>query len=109
MAYRHLEDSLTKGNLWMYVLSALSEGPASPSEVRRKVTAAYGFSPASITFYSVVYRLRKQGLVRKVTDDFRAKYVVTGEGRRELELALKLLGEVGKRVSPRHPSAAEAR
>lgn len=96
MAYEHLRDSLTRGNLWLYILSTLEKSRASPGEIRKTVRKDFGFSPAAITFYSVLYRLRREGLVRKATDDFRSSYEITGRGKEELERARRLLQDVGK-------------
>jgi len=83
-ALEHLRSALTKGNLWLYVLSVLAESPANPTEIKHDVKAKYGFSPATITFYTVLYRLRREGLVKKSSDDFRAKYQITAKGKEEL-------------------------
>ena len=95
MAYEHLRDSVTKGNLWIYILSALEAGEASPSEVRERVNEKFGVAAASITYYSVLYRLKREGLVKKSTEQFRSSYEVTAKGREELEKARRLLREVG--------------
>lgn len=99
MAYEHLRESLTRNNLWIYILSTLEAGPATPNEVRRKVRSRHGFAPAAITFYSVLYRLRREGLVQKKTDKFRSAYEVTSTGREELARARELLERVRKGVS----------
>lgn len=98
MAYRHLNESLTRGNLWLYILSTLERSRASPGEIRKTVRTDFGFTAASITFYSVLYRLKREGLVRKATSDFRSSYEITGHGREELERARLLLRDVGKRM-----------
>jgi len=99
MAYEHLKESLTRSNLWIYILSTLGSGPASPGEIQKKVSSRYGFSPATITFYSVLYKLRREGLVQKTSDEFRSAYSVTTAGRAELARGLELLEKVRKSVS----------
>ncbi len=96
MAYAHLTESLTTGNLWLYILSTLESGPATPSEIKTKVGARFGFSPAAITFYSVLYKLRREGLVEKTSKRFRSAYVVTEAGRTELARAAELLAKTGR-------------
>jgi PadR family transcriptional regulator len=100
LAYEHLRRSLTKGNLWLYVLAELHSGDASPAELRSAVERKHGFAPASITFYTVIYRLRREGLVGRSTDAFRSAYFITPSGRAELSKALALLREVGERLEP---------
>lgn len=98
MAYEHLRDSLTRGNLWLYILSALGKEPLSPPELRKEVRRAHSFAPATITFYSVLYKLRREGLVRKSTAAYRSKYEATEKGRAELERAKDLLRRLGSEL-----------
>ena len=95
MAFEHLRASMTKGNLWMYILFELKRGDASPARIRADVSARRGFAPAAITFYSVLYKLRREGLVRKSSESFRSAYSITVQGRDELERALEFLNELG--------------
>lgn len=95
MAYEHLRDSLTRGNLWLYILSALEKEPLSPPELRKKVKRDHSFAPAAITFYSILYKLRREGLVRKSTKAYRSKYEVTEKGSAELERGKDLLRRLG--------------
>jgi DNA-binding PadR family transcriptional regulator len=94
LAFEHLRGSLTKGNLWLYVLSELEQGDASPGEIRQKVEGKHGFVPAPITFYAVIYRLAREGLVRRSSDEFRSKYSITTKGKGELARAIEYLESV---------------
>ncbi len=94
MAYEHLRDSLTKGNLWLYILAALSETPRTPVELRAMVKDRHGFSPATITFYSVLYKLRREGLVRRSSEAFRSSYEITSKGRGELSKGRAFIARV---------------
>jgi PadR family transcriptional regulator PadR len=94
LAYEHLRSSLTKGNLWLYVLAELEAGDATPGELRTKVEEKHGFAPAAITFYSVVYRLRREGLVRRTSDSFRSAYAITPQGKAELAKAVEYIDAV---------------
>jgi DNA-binding PadR family transcriptional regulator len=95
MAYEHLRDSLTKGNLWLYILAALSDAPKTPVELRTLVKERHGFAPAIITFYSVLYKLRREGLVRRSSEAFRSSYEITPKGRSELARGKSFLSQVG--------------
>jgi DNA-binding PadR family transcriptional regulator len=98
LALEHLRTSLTKGNLWLYILSELQLGNATPSEIRSRVLDKRGFAPAAITFYSVIYKLRREGLVKRSSDSFRSAYAITPKGRDELLRAMSFLGEVWKNL-----------
>lgn len=99
LALDHLRLSLTRGNLWLYILSELRVAPANPAELKARVRRRHNFSPASITFYSVLYKLRREGLVRKSSDSFRSAYEITGRGTQELERALSLMEETRNGLS----------
>lgn len=96
MALDHLRTSLTKGNLWLYILSELQPNDATPGELRSRVLDKMEFAPAAITFYSVIYRLRREGLVKRSSDSFRSADAITPKGRDEFLRALSYLDEVQK-------------
>jgi len=98
MAFEHLRDTLTKGNLWLYVLAALEDQPATPVELKNRVKRDHGFSPATITFYSVLYKLQREGLVRRSTETYRSTYEMTQRGEEELQKGRELLSSVEKRL-----------
>lgn len=98
MAYERLRNSITKGNLWLYILSVLEDGAATPSEIRESVRREFGVSAAAITFYSVLYRLSREGMVKKSSAAFRSAYEATARGKEELEKARKLIRETGERL-----------
>jgi DNA-binding PadR family transcriptional regulator len=98
LALEHLRTSLTKGNLWLYILSELQLNDATPGELRCRVLDKRGFAPAAITFYSVIYRLRREGLVRRSSDSFRSAYAVTPKGKDEFLRAMSYLDEVRKNL-----------
>jgi DNA-binding PadR family transcriptional regulator len=99
LALDHLRETLTKGNLWLYVLTILREREsASPGELKRAVEEYYGFSPAAITFYAVLYKLRREGLVKRSSREFRSGYSITQRGLSELEKAREMLDQVSRKL-----------
>ncbi len=99
MAYEHLQSSLTRGNLWLYILSELRTGDATPGQLRSRVLGKQGFAPAAITFYSVIYKLNREGLVKKSSASFRSAYSITPQGKESLFKAMSYLDEVRKRLA----------
>jgi DNA-binding PadR family transcriptional regulator len=91
LAVKHLRSSLTRDNLWLYVLSELRDRDATPSELKARVGEKHGFAPATITFYTVLYRLRREGLVKRSSNEFRSAYSVTTKGKDELVRAMDYL------------------
>ena len=98
LALEHLKSSLTRDNLWLYLLAELSNGDATPRELRDRVVKTHGFAPAAITFYSVLYKLKREGLVKKSSDAFRSAYSVTDRGKSELANGIGYISDVGSRL-----------
>lgn len=104
MAYERLVKKLTKENLWMYILRILSEGPTYAYEIKKELRERFRISPATITVYVVLYKMRREGLIkvkagRPLGRPDRVYYEMTkkGEetlarGRALLEETLRLLG-----------------
>gem|GEM_PF-3418160 len=54
MALEHLRTSLTKGNLWLDILSELQQSDATPGRLRSRDLDKKGFAPAAFTFYQTM-------------------------------------------------------
>ncbi|RLE74397.1 MAG: PadR family transcriptional regulator [Thermoprotei archaeon] len=74
MAYQRLVDKLTKENLWLYIIRLLKERPMYGKEIVKEIRDRFNFSPATVTVYVVLYKMVREGLVRKVQ-------VAEGEGK----------------------------
>lgn len=61
---QRLQQKLTKENLWLYVLSLLSERKMYGYELRKTIKEKFGFSPAIVTAYVVLYKLQMGGYVK---------------------------------------------
>jgi DNA-binding PadR family transcriptional regulator len=68
VAYERLVSKLTKENLWMYILSMLNERPMYGYEVATQLRGRFDVKVATITVYVVLYRMSKEGLVRRLVD-----------------------------------------
>ncbi|MCD6324475.1 MAG: PadR family transcriptional regulator [Desulfurococcales archaeon] len=88
---------MTVENLWMYVLAALSEGPTYAYDIRKRIARDFGFKPSTITLYSVVYRLKREGLIRERGDGFKV-YEVTDEGVEALREGVRFIEENARRI-----------
>ncbi len=85
-----LKRKMTVENLWMYVLAALSEGPTYAYDVKKRIHKEFGFKPSTITLYSVIYRLKREGLIKQVGDGNKF-YEVTDEGYEALNQAVTFM------------------
>jgi PadR family transcriptional regulator PadR len=86
------ENSLTKDNLWLYILTLLKETEMYPYEIRSTIKERFGFSPGNVTAYIVLKKLKSGGYVRVKKKDQgkgpeRTYYVITAKGNEELRKA----------------------
>jgi DNA-binding PadR family transcriptional regulator len=96
-------NKLTKENLWFYILRLLQEGPRYGYEIRAMISEKFGFKPATVTSYVILYKMAKDGLVeaRRKDDERREKpdrkyYVITEEGKRAMAIAKTFLSKLIK-------------
>lgn len=87
---QRLLDSITKDNLWFYILSLLSKKEIYPYELRKEISKVFGFNPGIVTAYFVLYKLEKSGYVKsgkkiKLKGPERKYYKITNKGREELK------------------------
>ncbi|MHA1686617.1 MAG: PadR family transcriptional regulator [Candidatus Heimdallarchaeaceae archaeon] len=99
-AFQRLKKKLTIDVLWMWILKLLSEGPKYAYELKQEMQRRFGFSSATVTNYTVLYLLEKEGIVKKVeiSNDLeridRKYYTLTPLGIQLFEEAKKFLKEI---------------
>jgi PadR family transcriptional regulator PadR len=95
-----LQNKLTKEMLWMYILRLLQERPHYGYEIKELVTRRFGFSPATVSGYAIIYRLTKDGLIvgQRKDDSPRKYYEITEEGKEAMRRAKGFLSETLDRV-----------
>ncbi len=99
-AVERLKEKLTKENLWIYVLRLLQERSMYGYEIRKAIKERFNFTPAAVTSYVVLYKLKKEGLV---TEEWqknesgkpdRKYYVITEKGQRAMSEAKKIIERI---------------
>ena len=95
-AVNRLADKLTKANLWMYILRLLEESPLYGYEIKEKIHKRFGFQPAIVSGYVILYKMKKDGLVQvewKTSNEEgkpnRKYYSITGIGKAATNQAKK--------------------
>ena len=68
MALNRLKEKLTKENLWLYILFLLERRPLYAYEINARIKNSFGFEPAMITVYVVLYKMEREGLVLSTTE-----------------------------------------
>ncbi len=99
-AIGRLVDKLTKEMLWIYILRLLQERPHYGYELKELVSKRFGFSPATVSGYAIIYRLVKDGLIeeQKNMDSPRKYYGITPRGREAMREAKAFLLETLNKV-----------
>ncbi len=99
-AMNRLANKLTKEMLWIYILRLLQERPHYGYEIKKLVTERFGFSPATVSGYAIIYRLMKDGLIAEqtVTDSPRKYYGITDRGRHAMVEAKEFLTDTVAKV-----------
>jgi PadR family transcriptional regulator PadR len=99
-AMARLVNKLTKEMLWMYILRLLQERPHYGYEIKELITKRFGFSPATVSGYAIIYRLTKDGLIeeQRKDDSPRKYYAITEKGSRAMSEAKSFLGETMEMV-----------
>lgn len=104
-ALKRLKDKLTKENLWLYIVKELAEEPMYAYKVKVVLREKYNINVATVTVYTVLYRMEREGLITKVEGD-NTMYRVTERGLEQLNKAIEFMKGVvrsleGSRRLPR--------
>lgn len=92
--FERFEKSLTKDNLWIYILTLLKEKEMYPYEIRNKIKEKFRFKPGNVTAYIVLKKLEigkyvKVSKTKKEQGPERTYYKITKKGKEELKKAAK--------------------
>jgi PadR family transcriptional regulator, regulatory protein PadR len=89
------EASLTKDNLWIYILTLLRKKELYAYEINEKIRKEFGFSPGNVTAYIVIQRLKSGGYIKssrkgKEGGPVRHYYTITRKGDEELKKVARI-------------------
>lgn len=84
MPLNRLKSKTTREILWVYILRLLKERDMYAYETREKLNEKFGFRPARITSYVVLYRLEREGYVEARWNENKKYYSITKKGRKLL-------------------------
>lgn len=95
---QRLRRALTKGNLWLYILSKLKRGRVYAYGLRKDLENDFGWSHGLITSYVVLYKLEGEGLLSSEFEGRRKYYRITRKGAEELKKAKAYLRNLVRRL-----------
>jgi DNA-binding PadR family transcriptional regulator len=92
-AMNRLTNKLTKEMLWMYILRLLQERPHYGYEIKTLIQDRFGFAPATVSGYAIIYRLIKDGLIeeQRTSDSPRKYYAITEKGNTAMSEAKQFI------------------
>ncbi len=99
-----LKKKTTAEMLWPYFLKLLKERPMYGYELQQETQKRFGWKPATVTSYVVLYRLQRNGYVTMEWKEQRGKparkyYKITKKGEELLRDGIKYLKEFYLRLS----------
>ncbi|MDI9619614.1 MAG: PadR family transcriptional regulator [Candidatus Nezhaarchaeota archaeon] len=97
-ALQRLREKLTKENLWLYIVKELAEKPTYAYQVKVALKEKYGIDAATVTVYTVLYRMEREGLIAKVKSGEDTFYKPTEKGLQQLQKGIELIVEVAERL-----------
>jgi len=100
-ALKRLKDKLTKENLWLYIVKELAEEPMYAYKVKVVLREKYNINVATVTVYTVLYRMEREGLITKVEGD-NTMYRVTERGLEQLNKAIEFMKGVVRSLEGSH-------
>ena len=103
-AFKRLKKKISIDNLWIYILRLLMEKEMYGYELRESIKTRFGFEPATVTSYTILYKLEKDQLVTSHVKDNpegspdRKYYTITEEGKKAMTEAKGLFDEIYDKV-----------
>ncbi len=103
-----LKKKTTAEMLWPYFLKLLKERPMYGYELRQEIQKRFGWKPATVTAYLVLYRLQRDGYVtvdwKEQRKEQRGKparkyYKITKKGEELFREGVKLIKDLYVKIS----------
>lgn len=99
-AFKRLKKKISIDNLWIYILRLLQEKEMYGYELKESIKQRFGFEPATVTSYTILYKLEKDNLVTSHVKNNpegrpdRKYYSITDEGKKSMKEAKGLFEEI---------------
>ena len=93
-----LKRKIEKENLWLFILSTLSEKRRYGNELRELIKKNFGFLTGLMTSYKVLYLLETGGYVISKREGKTVYYEITKKGINELKEGEKILKNYSKMI-----------
>lgn len=84
--------------LWLYLLRLLKERDMYAYKIRKELEEKFGFSPALVTSYVVLYKLEREGYVVPKWRENKKYYSLTPKGMQLLQEGIDYLREMTEKL-----------
>jgi len=82
---KRLQNLLTFGNLWLYILSLIRKNKkAYAYALDSEIEKTFAFKPSKVMVYIVLYKLENEGLIQSKFEERRKYYSLTKKGEETL-------------------------
>ena len=82
---KRLQNLLTTGNLWLYLLSLIRrDGKLYAYNLDSEIEKEFFFRPSKVMVYIVLYKLENEGLIQSKFEERRKYYSLTKKGEETL-------------------------
>jgi DNA-binding PadR family transcriptional regulator len=94
-ALARLRKKLTVENLWLYIIKILRENkPLKAYDIKVHLREKFGINAPAVTVYTVLYRMRRDGLVEVKREGDNVLYTPTDRGLEAFKQGLVFIEEV---------------
>ena len=97
-AEKRLRRKLTVENLWLYIIAILSVKPSYAYGVRIMLKSIFNVKVPSVTVYTVLYRMVREGLLKTEKINGVKVYKPTEQGIEAFTRAIKFLKDIVEKL-----------
>ena len=87
-------ETVTRGNLWIYILSLGIEREIQDKEVSGLIFDKFGFLPSELLIKTILFRLKSQGYIKTEKYKGEKAFSTTDNGKEELRKMKKFTEEL---------------
>ncbi|ADI31649.1 PadR family transcriptional regulator [Staphylothermus hellenicus] len=101
-AVKRLKRKITVENLWIYILKIIMDhGEIRGYDARKYLREEYGIKVPAITTYTVIYRMEREGLIKKIGNGDKY-YKITEKGYEAFKQGINIIKESLSKLDPSH-------
>ncbi len=96
--FERFKNSITNGNLWIYVLALAKENNLPKSKIESLVFEKFGFLPNKLITQIVLKKLENKNYIKKSKFHGEKSYLITDKGKKELQKLKDFYKEIIEKI-----------